>query len=47
MDTEIPEKKNFLSIVKSNSKTIISIVSILILFFVIYIWFDNRGFYQC
>ena len=42
MDTEIPEKKNFLSIVKSNSKTIISIVSILILFFVIYIWFDNN-----
>ena len=32
MDTEIPEKKNFLSFVKSNSKTIISIVSILILF---------------
>ena len=42
MDTEIPEKKNFLSFVKSNSKTIISIVSILILFFVTYIWFDNN-----
>ena len=42
MDTEIPEKKNFLSIFKSNSKTIISIVSILILFFVIYIWLDNN-----
>ena len=42
MDTEIPEKKNFLSFIKSNSKTIISIVSILILFFVTYIWFDNN-----
>ena len=43
MDTDIPQKKNLISFIKTNANTLALTALILVLFFAVYIWIDNNN----